>query len=181
MKKLVLKKKLTSYNSEFPSLSNNPQQHQGSQSTMWANAGRNLGAPMPPRNQGTPNPTQPPASQQQEDIFSEGSRQGSFRFGNQAGQSSQAQRSSVDDFPPLNRNNANGDIGQERGSNMMSNFQFGSSGGTSSTTAQPSGAGNGLLNALSANSRTSEARSPTDGKSSWELQVTSFGMARRRS
>jgi CCR4-NOT transcription complex subunit 2 len=165
---------LTDYNSEFPSLSNNPQHNQGSQSTMWSTGGRNLGAPnMPPRNQGTPNP--PQASQRPDDMFNGTSRmssaQGSFRFGNQANQNSQAQRSSVDDFPPLNRN-ANGDIGQERGTNMMSNFGFGAAGAASSSSAQPSGAGNGLLNALSANSRSTDVRSPTIGKSSPNLQST---------
>lgn len=124
---------------------------------------------MPPiqRNQGTP------LSQQgQEDIFSSsrlGSNQGSFRFGGSQGSvgqpSQQPQPSSIDDFPPLNNNNnsgfrnGNGDIGQERGSNLMSTLGFGAT--TSPAPGmQGSRAGNGLLNALSENSRSGQVRSP---------------------
>lgn len=124
---------------------------------------------MPPiqRNQGTP------LSQQgQEDIFSSssrlGSNQGSFRFGGSqgsVGQPSQPQPSSIDDFPPLNNNNnsgfrnGNGDIGQERGSSLMSTLGFGAT--TSPAPGmQGSRAGNGLLNALSENSRSGQVRSP---------------------
>ncbi|KAK8090815.1 hypothetical protein PG994_000320 [Apiospora phragmitis] len=150
---------------EFPSLSNNAQLPSTSQSSLWSSAGsRN----MPPiqRNQGTP------LSQQgQEDIFSSsrlGSNQGSFRFGGSqgsVGQPSQPQPSSIDDFPPLNNNNnsgfrnGNGDIGQERGSNLMSTLGFGAT--TSPAPGmQGSRAGNGLLNALSENSRSGQVRSP---------------------
>jgi CCR4-NOT transcription complex subunit 2 len=158
--------KLTDYDREFPTLSNNLSSNPSQQSTMWSTGGRNLGAPnVPNRNQA--NSTQP---SQPDDVFNGNSRltsasgQSSFRFGNQANQNSQAQRSSVDDFPPLNRN-ANGDIGQERGNNLMaSNFGFGAPGAASSSSAQAGGAGNGLLNALSANSRATDARSPTTGE-----------------
>lgn len=148
---------LTRYHSEFPSLSNNAQLGNAGQPNLWATGGRNLATPIP-RNQGTPISSQP--SQQQDDLFSTTSRlssaQGSFRFGNplSATQGSQSQATSADEFPPLNRN-ANGDIGQERGSNMMSGFAFGSAGGVSAPGT--SRAGNGLLNALSANSRAAEA------------------------
>ncbi|KAK8118841.1 uncharacterized protein PG998_003467 [Apiospora kogelbergensis] len=152
--------------SEFPSLSNNAQLPSTSQSSLWSSAGNRT---MPPiqRNQGTP------LSQQgQEDIFSSsrlGSNQGSFRFGGSQGSvgqpSQQPQPSSIDDFPPLNNNNnsgfrnGNGDIGQERGSNLMSTLGFGAT--TSPAPGmQGSRAGNGLLNALSENSRSGQVRSP---------------------
>lgn len=161
---------LTWYDSEFPSLSNNPQLGNAGQSNLWTTGGRNIGVPIP-RNQATPISSQPP--QQQDDLFSASSRlssaQGSFRFGNppSATPGSQSQGTSVDEFPPLNRN-ANGDIGQERGANLMSSFGFGATGGASAPTAQPNRAGNGLLNALSANSRAPEALSPTTGSQSLE-------------
>lgn len=60
--------------------------------------------------------------------------------------SAQAPSNTADDFPPLNRN-ANGDI---------SNLGYGSA-----STTQANRAGNGLLNAISANTRAAEARSPT--------------------
>ncbi|KAK8080559.1 CobW/HypB/UreG- nucleotide-binding domain-containing protein [Apiospora hydei] len=152
--------------SEFPSLSNNAQLPSTSQSSLWSSAG-NRNMPPIQRNQGTP------LSQQgQEDIFSStsriGSNQGSFRFGGSqgsVGQPSQPQPSSIDDFPPLNNNNnsgfrnGNGDIGQERGSNLMSTLGFGAT--TSPAPGmQGSRAGNGLLNALSENSRSGQVRSP---------------------
>lgn len=140
---------------EFPSLSGNPQMS-NAPASMWSTAGsRNLGAP-PQRNAQTPLSSQQGG---QDDLFSPTSRvpsvQGSFRFGNQAsiGQSSQVQSSSIDDFPPLNRT-ANGELGSDRGANLMSSLGFGSQG-----VGLPN-RGNGLLNALSANSRGSEVRSP---------------------
>jgi CCR4-NOT transcription complex subunit 2 len=145
------------YDREFPSLSNNSQISSSGQASMWSMAGsRNTGVPVQ-RNQGTPQATA--QQNDQNDFFSASSRiasnQGSFRFGSQASanQSSQVQAGAPDDFPPLNRN-GNGDIGQDRGASLMSTIGFG---------AQGSRAGNGLLNALSANSRSSEVRSPTSG------------------
>lgn len=87
------------------------------------------------------------------------SNQGSFRFGNQGNMSasSQGQPSSVDDFPPLSRA-ANGEIGSERGANLMSSLGFGPQ--TTGSGHVQAHRGNGLLNALSANSRANEARSP---------------------
>ncbi|EOO03884.1 putative not2 not3 not5 family protein [Phaeoacremonium minimum UCRPA7] len=132
---------------------------------MWANQGsRNMGGPGPvQRNQGTPIPSQ---QNQPDDMFSIPSRlnstsQGSFRFGAQGnvGQSSQPQPGSVDEFPPLGRN-ANGEIGGERGSSLMSSLGFGSQGTAGASPSQGNRAGNGLLNALSANTRTAESRSP---------------------
>lgn len=66
---------------------------------------------------------------------------------------SQGQPSTVDDFPPLNRA-GNGDIGSDRSANLIPS-PFGSQ-----QPASGSQRGNGLLNALSANSRANEARSP---------------------
>lgn len=147
---------------EFPSLSNNSQLPSASQASMWSAAGaRNLGGPI---QRGSPSGL---SSQQagQDDLFSPtssrlSSAQGSFRFGNQGniGQPPQVQPSSIDDFPPLNRT-ANGEIGSDRGVNLMSSLGFGSQAGVSAGPLQIN-RGNGLLNALSANSRATEARSP---------------------
>ncbi|KAJ4270000.1 transcriptional regulator [Fusarium torreyae] len=146
--------------SEFPSLSNNAQMSNASQSSMWSTAGsRNLGGPIQ-RNQPTPISSQQGG---QDDMFSPTSSrgpsvQGGFRFGNQGniGQPSQVQPSSVDDFPPLNQT-SNGEMGSDRTANLMSSLGFGSQAGPGPST---SNRGNGLLNALSANSRANEARSP---------------------
>ncbi|KOS18255.1 General negative regulator of transcription subunit 2 [Escovopsis weberi] len=140
--------------SEFPSLSNNPQLPSASQASMWSSAGaRNLSGPIQ-RNQATPVSSQPGG---QDEVFGPSSSrmpsaQGAFRFGNQ---SSQVPPSSVDDFPPLNRA-ANGEIGSDHSANLMSSLGFGPQPGSSSGPNR----GNGLLNALSANSRASEVRSP---------------------
>ena len=138
--------------SEFPSLSNNAQMSNASQSSMWSTAGsRNLGGPIQ-RNQATP--------QQggQDDMFSPTSSRvpGGFRFGNQGNIGQQPQPSSVDDFPPLNQT-SNGEVGSDRTANLMSSLGFGSQAGPGPST---SNRGNGLLNALSANSRANEVRSP---------------------
>jgi CCR4-NOT transcription complex subunit 2 len=134
-------------------------------SSMWSSSSRNVGGPVQ-RNQGTPLPSQ---GSQQDDLFSPSSRlssaQGSFRFGNQgnaAGQASQNQSAVTDEFPPLSRN-ANGDIGQERNSGLMSSLGFGSQPAGAASTMQATRAGNGLLNALSANARAADTRSPTTG------------------
>ncbi|XXG98570.1 hypothetical protein Hte_004895 [Hypoxylon texense] len=145
-------------------------------SSLWSTGGTrgNMGGSIQRNQQPTPISSQ---HAQQDDFFTQSrmsSSQGQYRFGNpnNAAQSSQPQPSSIDEFPPLNNNNSrnsNGDIGQERGSNLMSQLGFGVQGGTapsslSGTTLQGSRSGNGLLNALSANSRTPDARSP-DGSS----------------
>ena len=128
---------------------------------MWSNASnngsRNISAPVP-RNQGTPLSTQTG----QDELFSPpagrmASQQGSFRFGNQGSvpsSSQPTQQNAVDEFPPLNRNGS-AEMDPER----MSSLGFGSQAGPVPGAAQ-SNRGNGLLNALSANSRASEARSP---------------------
>jgi hypothetical protein len=116
------------------------------------------------RNQPTPHSQQ----SQHDEFFSSSSRmntnQGAFRFGNQASmpQSAQPQPNSIDEFPPLNNSlrNADGDIGQERGSTLMSTLGFGAQGNAAGGSLQGTRAGNGLLNALSANSRTTDVRSP---------------------
>ncbi|KAH8680890.1 CobW/HypB/UreG, nucleotide-binding domain-containing protein [Xylariales sp. PMI_506] len=142
--------------SEFPSLSNNSQLPSGNQSSLWSSAGnRNMGPVQ--RNQPTPG---------QDDLYGPssrlGSNQSSFRFGQgNVGQASQPQPGSIDEFPPLNNGSSNGgasgfrngsgEIGQERASNLMSTLGFG---------ASSSRGGNGLLNALSANTRASDSRSP---------------------
>jgi CCR4-NOT transcription complex subunit 2 len=154
------------FDREFPSLSNNSQLPTTGQSSLWSTAGsRNTGGSAQ-RNQGAAIS----GSQQndQSDFFSASSRvaanQGSFRFGSQTGasQPSQAQASTADDFPPLNRN-GNGEIGQDRAASLMSTIGFGSQGNIGGGSTQSNRAGNGLLNALSANSRSSEVRSPTFG------------------
>lgn len=152
--------------SEFPSLSGNAQQNPN-QAPMWGSTGsRNPGGgSMPQRAQGAPMSGQ---QGQQEEIFGGSSRmssgQGAFRFGSQSAASSQPsqpqQGPPEDPFPPLSRN-ANGEIGGERSSNLMSSMGFAAApGGSSGAAGQPSRGGNGLLNALSANARASDARSP---------------------
>jgi CCR4-NOT transcription complex subunit 2 len=96
--------------------------------------------------------------QQQDDLFSQSSQlpssQNTFRFGNQnaVGQASQT-NNTADEFPPLSRN-ANGDIGQDRGSNLVQNFGFGGqSNGLGSANLPQSNRSNGLLNALSGSNR----------------------------
>ncbi|TVY90138.1 General negative regulator of transcription subunit, partial [Lachnellula willkommii] len=148
---------------EFPSLSNN--QPQPSQSTWAASGNRNLGPSgsmrmqQPSLSSQQQLNAQQQTQQQQDDLFNSSSQlpssQGGFRFGaqNAVGQSSQS--STVDDFPPLNRN-ANGDIGQDRNSSLMQNVGFGAqSNGLGFGSANPSQANrsNGLLNALSESSR----------------------------
>lgn len=129
---------------------------------MWGGGNsRNPGGPIP-RGQTTP------LSQQnlQDDMFSNArmsSNQGSsFRFGGQGNvsQNTQPAPSSADEFPPLGRN-GNGDIGQERTTSVMSSLGFSSQANANASSAgQGSRAGNGLLNALSANSRSAEVRAP---------------------
>lgn len=152
--------KLTDY-SEFPQLSNNAQIPGANQQSMWGGqAARNLGGPAP-RNPVSAIPQQP----QQEDLFSPASRlsssQNLFRFGSQAsiGQPQQPQANGGDEFPPLNRN-GNGDIGQERVAGMITGLNLGSQAAVTSPPAQVRSSGNGLLNAVTANTRASEARSP---------------------
>ncbi|GAW20172.1 hypothetical protein ANO14919_096690 [Xylariales sp. No.14919] len=156
--------------SEFPSLSNNSQLSSGNPSSLWAGGSRPMGAAIQ-RNQPTPH-SQP---SQQDDFFSSSrmnTNQAAFRFGNQASmsQSSQPQPSSIDEFPPLNNSlrNGDGDISQERGSNLMSTLGFGAQGNAAVGSLQGTRAGNGLLNALSANSRTTDVRSP-DGTTALDL------------
>ncbi|KAK5634568.1 hypothetical protein RRF57_010281 [Xylaria bambusicola] len=156
--------------SEFPSLSNNAQLSSGNPSSLWPGGSRPIGSAIQ-RNQPTPHSQQT----QPEDFFSNprgNTTQGAFRFGGQASmsQSSQPQPSSIDDFPPLNNSlrNGDGDIGQERGSTLMSTLGFGAQGNSGSGSLQGTRAGNGLLNALSANSRTTDVRSP-DGTTGLDL------------
>jgi CCR4-NOT transcription complex subunit 2 len=127
------------------------------------------------RNQPTPLSSQ---QVQQDDLFASSSRIASgqgFRFGNQGsvGQASQPQPNSIDDFPPLNNSNSfrngNGEIGQERASNLMSTLGFGAQ--PSPVPSLPGNrSGNGLLNALSANARATEARSPDTGSVLGEIE-----------
>lgn len=145
-------------------MSNNSQLPSANQSSLWSTAGsRNVGPIQ--RNQPTPLSSQ---QGQQEDMFSSSrlpSNQGSFRFGGQGNveRSSQAAPGSIDEFPPLNNNNGfrngSGEIGQERGSNLMSQLGFGAQPSPASSLSG-SRAGNGLLNALSANTLANETRSP---------------------
>jgi CCR4-NOT transcription complex subunit 2 len=172
---------LLTFASEFPSLSNN--QPQPSQST-WAGAGaRGLGPSTSVRLQQTSLSSQQQINtqqqtQQQDDLFTSSAQftsgQSSFRFGNQNSVAQSSQPNSVDEFPPLSRN-SNGEISQDRSSNLIQNVGFG---------AQPNGAGfgasnapqnrsNGLLNALSGSTRIPGNRvsSPTavSGEYIWYL------------
>lgn len=166
--------------SEFPSLSNNSQIPNANQTSMWSSAGpRNLSGPIQ-RNQPTPVSSQQTG---QDDMFTQSSSrmpsaQGSFRFSNQnnIGSSTQTPPTSTDDFPPLNRT-ANGDIGSERSASLMSSLGFGPPNGSSSTPLQ-SNRGNGLLNALSANSRATEVRSPPGvGMSTGKLALFEYHLS----
>ncbi|KAI1365464.1 hypothetical protein F5Y08DRAFT_303701 [Xylaria arbuscula] len=156
--------------SEFPSLSNNSQLSSGNPSSLWAGGSRPMGGAIQ-RNQPTPH-----SQQSQQDDFFQASRvntnQGAFRFGNQASmsQSSQPQPSSIDEFPPLNNSlrNGDGDIGQDRGSTLMSTLGFGAQGNAAGGSLQGTRAGNGLLNALNSNSRPTDVRSP-DGSTGMDL------------
>lgn len=143
--------------SEFPSLSNNSQLPSTTQGSMWSTAGsRTISGPIQ-RNQPAPGPSQqggqddlfgPPSSRMQ-------SNQGPFRFG---AQPTQVQPNSVDDFPPLNRS-SNGEIGSERGANLMSALGFNPQ-NPGPSGPMPNNGGNGLLNALTATNRANEVRSP---------------------
>ena len=149
---------LTGYHREFPSLSNKQGQ---SSSTTWAAPGtRTMGASGRSRLQ---QPTgfssqlsaQQQSQQQQDDLFNSSSQmpsnQGGFRFGAQhaVGQSTNPS----DDFPPLNRN-ANGEIGQDRGSSLTQNVGSGAQFNTFGSVNPPqTNRGNGLLNALSTSNR----------------------------
>ncbi|KAM9874101.1 NOT2/NOT3/NOT5 family protein [Verticillium dahliae] len=147
--------------SEFPSLSNNAQLGNANQSSMWATAGSRAVSGQVPRNTSTPLSSQGP----QEDLYNSTSSSrgnGGFRFGAQGtvGQPSQNSATPADDFPPLNRN-ANGEIGGERGAGLMSSLGFGAQAPSAAPSIPGSrAAGNGLLNALSANNRSSDAQSP---------------------
>ncbi|KAL1879364.1 hypothetical protein VTK73DRAFT_7095 [Phialemonium thermophilum] len=145
--------------SEFPSLSNSSQLSGNNPSAMWSAAGSRSLAGAVPRGQGTPLPSQPTP---QEELYNSSSRmpsaQGSFRFGNP--NVTQGQATAGDEFPPLGRN-ANGEIGQERASNLMASLGLNTQGTVSSASMPASRTGNGLLNALSANTRTADVRSPT--------------------
>lgn len=115
---------------------------------MWSTGGRNLGAAV---HRG---PSTPLSQQgQQDDFFSsrQQSAQGGFRFGNQgnSGQTSQTPSSVTDDFPPLNRS-ANGELGG------MPGLGFGSA-----PSIHANRTNNGLLNALTGNTRAADGRSPT--------------------
>lgn len=120
---------------------------------MWSQAGsRNVSTPVQ-RNQPTPLSSQHTG---QDELYNSNSSrvastQGSLRFGNQS--SAQAAPSSVDDFPPLNRT-VNG---EERSASLMSSLGISTQG--SSTPGLSGNRGNGLLNALSANNRSTDSRS----------------------
>lgn len=145
--------------SEFPSLSNN--QPQPSQST-WAGV-RGIGPSSSIRLQQSTLSSQQQMSnqqqtQQQDELFGTSSQftttQSNFRFGNQNTVGQSAQPTSPDEFPPLSRN-SNGDIGQDRSSNMIQNVGFGaqSNGVGFGSSNAPQNRNNGLLNALSGSTR----------------------------
>lgn len=106
------------------------------------------------------------------------SSQNSFRFGSQAsiGQPPQPQPSGGDEYPPLNRN-GNGEIGQERSANLMAGLGF----GAQAPGGQANRSGNGLLNAVTANTRTSEVRSPVGARPSEGMSSIADDEIRRKS
>ncbi|CAK7228181.1 transcriptional regulator [Sporothrix curviconia] len=67
---------------------------------------------------------------------------------------SSSQPGAIDDFPPLNRAAAAGEIGQDRTANLMSSLGYSAGQGSATSPTPQAGRaiGNGLLNALSANS-----------------------------
>lgn len=163
--------------SEFPQLTNNPQMSGASQPSMWGGqAARNISGPARNPSTSIPQPSQ------QDDMFSPvgrlSSSQNSFRFGSQAsiGQPPQPQPSGGDDYPPLNRN-GNGEIGQERSTNLMAGLGFGSQ----APGGQANRSGNGLLNAVTASTRTSEVRSPVGARPSEGMSFLADDESRRKS
>lgn len=141
-------------------MSNN--QPQPSQST-WA-GGRGVGPSTNMRLQQNPVSSQQQmgaqqhTQQQQDEIFGSPSQfqssQSGFRFGSQNSVSQSSQSNGVDEFPPLNRNE-NGDISQDRSSNLIQNVGFGApSNGLGFGSSNPTqNRNNGLLNALSGSNR----------------------------
>lgn len=153
---------------EFPSLSNNSQLSSGNPGSMWSAAGsRNPNGPVQ-RNQSTPASNQPTAP---DDLFNPipSSRvqpnQGLSPFSTRmrASATSQAQMSGMDHLAASSRA-AKSKPGAERVANKSHQLGFGPQ-NTGPTHVQAY-RGNGLLNALSANSRANEARSPIGAPSS---------------
>ncbi|KAF4587331.1 General negative regulator of transcription subunit 2 [Ophiocordyceps camponoti-floridani] len=123
--------------SEFPSLANNSQLNTTGQPSLWSASGsRNPNGPVQ-RSQSIPVTTQPSG---QDDLFNPSSSR----------------------VPPNQA--ANGYLRSERTANMMSSLGFAPQ--SSSSAHVQANKGNGLLNALSANSRANEARSPPGGGAS---------------
>ena len=162
-------------------MSNN--QPQPSQSTWAASGARGLGPSASLRLQQQPSLSSQQqlnahqqAQQQHDDLFSSSSQlpssQGGFRFGTQNAVGQSSQPNPADEFPPLNRN-ANGEIGQDRGSNLIPNVGFGAqSNGLGFGSANPPQLprNNGLLNALSGSSRVPSANrvaSPANMPGKW--------------
>lgn len=170
--------------SEFPSLSNTPQQASTSTPSLWASSGaRSIAQPASQRPQQPgimPTTQQTQAQQQtqqqQDDLFSSSSQlpnpQAGFRFGSQTAVG-QTQQTAADDFPPLS-GNINGDIGQGRTPGLLQGFGSvsGSNGFSGGIGSNSSAQSNGLLNALSSSNRVppqaAQMSSPTSigGKSS---------------
>ncbi|KAM4056856.1 NOT2 / NOT3 / NOT5 family protein [Hirsutella rhossiliensis] len=151
--------------SEFPSLSNNSQLNSGNQGSMWSASGsRNPNGPVQ-RNQPTPVSSQTTG---QDDLFSPAPssrmppNQGLSPFGTRmhASATSQTQMSGI----ATPRKAAIGEMSSKIIANKSSYLGFGPQ-NTGPTHVQTH-RGNGLLNALSANSRANEARSPPGAGSS---------------
>ena len=123
--------------------------------------------------------------QQQDDLFNTSSQlpssQGGFRFGNQNAIGQASQSNSADDFPPLNRN-ANGEIGQDRGSSLMQSVGFGAQAnglGFGSANPPQTSRNNGLLSALSGSSRVQAANriaSPSIPGSLWRTSPSKVSL-----
>ncbi|EQL03429.1 NOT2/NOT3/NOT5 family protein [Ophiocordyceps sinensis CO18] len=149
--------------SEFPSLSNNSGLNSGSQGCMWSASGpRNPNGPVQ-RNQSTPVSSQPTGH---DDLFNPAPssrmplNQGLSPFGTHMHATSHAQMSGI----ATPRKAAISEMGPYTVANKSSSTGFGSQ-NTGPTHVQAH-RGNGLLNALSANSRANEARSPPGAGSS---------------
>lgn len=111
--------------------------------------------------------------QQQEDLFQSSSQlpsgQGAFRFGGQNAIGQASQSNNVDEFPPLNRN-ANGEIGSDRGPNILQHAGFGTQSnglGFGSVNPPQTSRNNGLLSALSGSHRSGNRASSPTGLSGW--------------
>lgn len=140
----------TMFFSEFPSLSNAPQQSQSQNpgQLVWANASQRAAQHTPVQRQQPPPTSQTPSRASQtpshtaqqpsqpphDDMFPSGSqfanrlddfRNGGQGISSQLGAGSQPQTGNIEEFPPLGRN-VPAELGQDRRTSLMQNAAFGS-------------------------------------------------------